>query len=214
MMTKFADRTDAAMQVAEKLSHYRGKNPLILAIPRGAVPMGDVLADQLDGELDVALVRKIGAPGQPEYAIGAIDENGHVFMTESPRRLAAMTDYLEKEKTRQLAICRERRQQYTHIRPPISPVERIVIVIDDGMATGATMIAALRAVRAQHPAELICAVPVGHPESLREAAKFADAVSCVLAPTHFRAVGQFYHVFSQVDDKEVEAILSKRKNAV
>ena len=210
MTQKFIDRTDAAMQMADRLSLYRGKNPLVLAIPRGAVPMGDVLVDQLGGELDVVLVRKLGAPNNPEYAIGAIDEDGQVFMTEDSRRLGPMTEHLEKEKARQLAICRERRQQYTPIRPPISPAGRTVIVIDDGLATGATMIAALNAIRTKNPAELICAVPVGHQDSLTKVAKFADRVSCVLIPPNFRAVGQFYQNFSQIDDEEVEAILAKR----
>ena len=206
----FTDRTDAAIRMAEKLTLYRGKNPLILAIPRGAVPMGAILARELDGELDVVLVRKIGAPGNQEYAIGAVDENGWTYMTEDSRLLGPLEAYIEKEKERQLAICRERRLQYTPIRPPINPAGRTVIVIDDGLATGATMIAALNAVRAQQPRELVCAIPVAHPDSLRLVEKFADTVSCVLTPSDFRAVGQFYRDFAQVDDSEVEIILTEK----
>ncbi|NLC24207.1 MAG: phosphoribosyltransferase [Oxalobacter sp.] len=214
MAKKFANRHDAALQMVEKLSSYRGKNPLVLAIPRGAVPMGEILAEKLEGELDVVLVRKIGAPGNPEYAIGAVDENGWTYMTEEHDRLEPIVAYIEKEKERQQAICQERRRQYTPIRPPANPAGRTVIIIDDGLATGATMIAALRSIRAQQPAELICAVPVGHHESIRLVENFADAVSCVLIPPDFRAVGQFYHDFSQVDDQEVEEILMRRKSLI
>lgn len=208
---KFADRRDAALQMAEKLATWRGKNPLVLAIPRGAVPMGEILAEKLEGELDVVLVRKIGAPGNPEYAIGAMDESGQAFMTEDTRRLEAIADYIEAEKARLQAICRDRRRQYTPLRPPADPAGRTVIVIDDGLATGATMIAALKSIRRQNPAELVCAVPVGHNESLKLAGNFADTVSCVLIPPDFRAVGQFYHDFSPVDNEEVEKILQRRK---
>lgn len=175
--------------------------------------MGETLAEKLKGELDVVLVRKIGAPGNPEYAIGAVDENGWAYMTESPGRLEPIAAYIEKEKARQQAICQERRR-YTPAGQPAAPAGRTVIVIDDGLATGATMIAALRCIRAQQPARLVCAVPVGHPESVRLAEPFADAISCVLIPPDFRAVGQFYHDFSPVDEQEVEKILMRRKTAV
>lgn len=214
MAKKFTNRQDAALQMAEQLSSYRGKNSLVLAIPRGAVPMGEILAEKLEGELDVVLVRKIGAPGNPEYAIGAVDEHGRAYMTEGPGQLESIAAYIEKEKERQLALCQERRRQYSPLRPPADPAGRTVIVIDDGLATGATMIAALRVIRTQQPAELVCAVPVGHHESVKLVEKFADAVCCVLIPADFRAVGQFYQDFSQVDDQEVKEILMRRKFSI
>jgi predicted phosphoribosyltransferase len=205
----FRDRIDAAQQLAVRLKSYRGKHPLILGIPRGAVPMAKVIADQLEGELDVVLVRKLRAPQQPELAIGSIDESGWTYLSEYAQAYGGTADYLAAEKQTQMATLRQRRAQYTPIRPPISPAGRIVIVIDDGLATGATMISALHGLRAQKPAKLICAVPVAPPDTLATVADLADEVVCLEAPAHFRAVGQFYQHFDQVDDDEVIAILQQ-----
>jgi predicted phosphoribosyltransferase len=209
MLTSFENREDAANLLAVKLMQYRGRNPLILAIPRGAVPMGKILAEQLQGELDVVLVRKIGAPGNPEYAIGAVDESGWVYLTEAAEMMGVSHAYIEQEKRRQVEICKMRRKQYTPIKPPVDPAGRVVIVIDDGLATGATMIAALHAVRAKKPAELVCAVPVAASDSLEKIKPIADSVVCLMVPSFFMAVGQFYRNFSQVEDEEVEKILSE-----
>lgn len=208
MRTQYKDRAEAARVLAEKLVQYRGQNPLILAIPRGAVMMGKILAEELQGELDVVLVRKIGAPGNPEYAIGAVDESGWAYLTDAAEYLRIPHDYIEREKERQAEICRKRRQQYTPIRPPIDPAGRIVIVTDDGLATGATMIAALHAVRTRKPAKLICAIPVAARDSLEKVRPLADSVICPLVPPNFMAVGQFYLNFSQVEDEEVERLLA------
>lgn len=204
----FNDRADAAQALAQRLTCYRGARPLLLAIPRGAVPMAQRIAEQLEGELDVVLVRKLGAPFSEEYAIGAVDESGSAYV--SPQAAAAGADaaYIERETQRQLALLRQRRQRYTPLRPRVDPAGRIVIVVDDGLATGATMIAALHAVRAQKPARLICAVPVAAPDSLGKVAMLADEVVCLHAPQGFAAVGQFYRKFDQVDDDEVAAILT------
>lgn len=204
----FADRTEAAEALALRLRDYYGRKPLILAIPRGAVPMGKIIAQRLDGDLDVILVRKLGAPFDPEYAIGAVDETGWLHLSGVAEDTAAMRAYVQQEKRRQLDILEQRRAQYTPFRHRIDPQGRIVIVIDDGLATGATMIAALHAARARHPAELVCAVPLAPRQGLAAAAHFADKVICLHTPDNFAAVGQFYRHFPQVDDHEVTSILA------
>jgi hypothetical protein len=206
----FADRADAARQLAEALSSYRGRNPLVLAIPRGAVPMGRILAEQLHGELDVVLVRKLPAPGQPELAIGAIDESGWAYVAPYAHSFAD-DDYIERVKERQLGELRRRRELFTPGRGPAELTGRTVIVVDDGLATGATMLAALHAVRGRGAAQVVCAVPVASPESLGLVRSSCDEVVCLDAPVMFHAVGQFYREFPQVDDSEVVRLLREAR---
>jgi predicted phosphoribosyltransferase len=204
---RFRDRSDAAVQLAAALAGFRGKNPLVLAIPRGAVPMGKVLAEKLQGELDIVLVRKLRAPGSPEFAVGAVDESGWAYIAPYAGEVGADEAYLREEKTRQMETLRKRRAEYTPHRAAHDAAGRIAIVVDDGLATGATMIAALHAVRARKPARLVCAVPVAAPESLEKVRPYADEVVCLAAPPEFHAVSQFYGSFPQVEDEEVMRLL-------
>jgi predicted phosphoribosyltransferase len=206
----FRNRADAARKLAEALSAYKGRNPLILAIPRGAVPMARILADELGGDLDVVLVRKLRAPGNPEFALGSIDESGWAYLAEHARHYAS-EDYLEKEKQAQLETIRQRRAQYTPVHPSLDPEGRVVIVVDDGLATGSTMISALHALRARGAGKVVCAVPVSPPDTLEKVRQYADETVCLLAPPNFYAVGQFYGDFPQVDDSEVIAILAEKR---
>lgn len=205
----FDNREQAAQLLAQRLDEYKGKNPLILAIPRGAVPMGKVLAEELGGEVDVVLVHKLGAPGNPEFAIGSVDETGDVQLTGYASSYGITEFYVEKEKQAQLETLRRRRAMYTPVRSPIDPANRIVIVVDDGVATGSTMIAALRAVRDKNPQKLIAATAVAPPDTLQRIGEVADEVVCLEAPANFFAVGQFFRDFAQVSDEEVIAILRK-----
>ena len=205
----FQNREQAAHLLARRLEKYRGQNPLVLAIPRGAVPMARIIADSLGGEMDVVLVHKLGAPGEPELAIGAVDETGHVYLAEYVHDLEISDDYINAEKQAQLETLRKRRALYTPLRPPIDPCRRIVIVVDNGVATGSTMIAALRAVRAKKPARLVAAAAVASRETLRKIASEADETICLEVPARFYAVGQFFEDFSQVSDEQVVAILQQ-----
>ncbi len=205
---RFLNRDDAADKLAEKLQTWRGQHPLVLAIPRGAVPMARILAERLEGEVDVVLVRKLRAPGNPELAIGSIDETGWVYLADYALQMAD-EGHIEREKKIQMEVMRNRRAQYTPVRPPLDPAGRVVVVVDDGLATGSTMIAALHAIRAKKPQKLICAVPVAPPDTLEKVAPLADEMVCLYAPEMFYAVGQFYMDFPQISDEQVMELLAQ-----
>ena len=202
----FKNRAEAGQMLARRLDKYRGQHPLVLAIPRGAVPMGKIVADALEGELDVVLVRKLRAPQNLELAIGSIDETGTVYLDPDTRDLWD-EPYLEGEKKLQLETLQRRRQMYQPAGSPIEATGRVAIVLDDGIATGSTMIAALRAVRARRPAKLIAATGVASAEALRLIRREADEVLCLETPAILYAIGYHFRDFSQVSDEDVVATL-------
>lgn len=204
----FRNREDAACQLAQQLKGRELHDPLVLAIPRGGVVTGAVLAQELGADLDVVLSRKLRAPEQPEYAVGAISEDGRVYL--NPYALEVLTldeDYLAEEERYQLREIARRKKLFRAVRPQAPVAGRSVIVTDDGIATGSTMIAALQAVQTQKPHELIVAVPVSSPDRLGEVRRWCDDMVCLFSPKEFWAIGQFYEDFAQVEDEEVVKLL-------
>ncbi|HPL63280.1 MAG TPA: phosphoribosyltransferase family protein [Syntrophales bacterium] len=204
----FRDRREAGALLGRELHHLKGKNPLVLGIPRGGIVVARELARLLEGELDLVISRKIGAPGNPELAIGAVGEDGRVFLHGWMLSSAgADAGYLEKEKERQIQEIRRRNACYREAYPRIDPKDRVVVLTDDGIATGATFQAAIWSVKNERPAVLIAAVPVAPQNALGEIQEDADEVICLKLPHYFTTVGQFYDRFEQIDDEEVIEIL-------
>jgi predicted phosphoribosyltransferase len=204
----FRDREDAAVRLAGLLKHRPLVDPLVLAIPRGGVVTGATLARELGAELDVVLARKLRAPWQPELAVGALGEDGRVYWNAYAGWVPGTTrEYLIAECARQAAELARRKALVRGVRPASPIAGRSVIVTDDGIATGSTMIAALQVVRAQRPHELIVTAPVGSPDRLEEVRRWCDDIVCLLMPDDFRGIGQFYEDFTQVEDEQVLALL-------
>jgi len=201
--TVFRDREDAGRQLAECFRGQTLTRPLVLAIPRGGVVTGAALARELGAELDVVLARKLRAPWQPELAIGAVGEDGAEYLADFARDVRGFCDaYLAEERAGQLAEIERRRRMFRAVKPAAEVAGRSVIVTDDGIATGATMLAALHVIRGRKPLELIAAIPVSPPETAQTLARHCDRVECVITPTYLGAVGSYYWNFTQIEDEE------------
>jgi len=212
MMMTFSDRSDAGRRLARTLSGYKGRNAVVLALPRGGVPVAAEVAAVLDAPLDLILVRKIGVPDQPELAMGAVVDGAEpiVVRNEEVIELSGITPReFDEVCARELAEIERRRRFYIGERVRAAITGQVVIVIDDGIATGATTRAALQAIRKRKPKELVLAVPVAPPDTIKELRKEADTVVCLETPEIFGAIGYFYRDFRQVSDDEVVEILKR-----
>ena len=212
-MTAFADRADAGRRLAAELAPLRGEDVVVLALPRGGVAVGFEIAQTLSAPLDLVLVRKIGAPGMPELALAAlVDAGGEVERVLDERvvdELAVPPAYLDREAAREAGDLARRRAVYAGRRPPVPLAERTAIVVDDGIATGTTMRAALLAIRRAKPARLVLAVPVAPAEAIERLRLEVDDIICLETPEDFFAIGQFYEDFHQLGDEEVVALLER-----
>jgi len=208
----FKDRADAGRKLARALLHLKSANPIVLALPRGGVPVAYEVAKALDAPLDVVLVRKIGAPAQPELGLGAVVDGAEpqiVFNDELVELVRPSRRYLDEEAQRQLAEIERRRNLYRPGRASLLVEGRTVIVVDDGIATGGTMKAVLQALAKSGAARLVLAVPVAPADSLDELSPMADEVVCLMTPEPFYAVGAHYRDFTQTADKEVIDLLAR-----
>jgi predicted phosphoribosyltransferase len=204
----FRNREEAAQKLAAKLKGRQLHDPLVLGIPRGGVVVGAVLARELNADLDVVLARKLRAPGQPELAIGAIAEDGSIYLNPQVADVLELSDdYLTEERAHQMAEVERRKKLFRAVRPAAPVRGRSVIVTDDGIATGSTMMAALHVLKGQDPREVIVAVPVASPDRLEPLREWCDRIVCLLSPATFWAIGQFYEDFTQVEDSEVLELL-------
>lgn len=204
----FRDRADAGAQLAQALQGYRGQDVLVLGIPRGGVVVAAEVARRLGAELDVIVARKLGAPISRELAIGAVTADGERYLNEDIlRELRVPEHYVQTVTEEEQAEARRREERFRAGRPPARIAGRTVILVDDGLATGATMRAAVRSVRRQRPARLVVAVPVGARETCEELRAEADEVVCLFQPEPFWAVGAHYRHFEPVDDATVQELL-------
>lgn len=210
----FSDRHDAGRQLAQQLLAFKDKQPVVLALPRGGVPIGFEIARALAAPLDLVQVRKIGAPGEDELAVGAIAEGDPPELVTDARLLARLNvplSYVENAKSAALKEIGRRRSLYLGSRRPVDIAGRTAIVVDDGIATGSTMRAALRVARQRQPICLILAVPVAASRSLKGLRREADQTVCLHVPANFLAVGQFYRHFPQMRDDEVMELLDRAR---
>lgn len=204
----FKDRIDAGLQLADALTRYKGKAVVVIAIPRGGLPVGAVVAKTLGAPLDIALSKKIGHPRHKEYAIGAVSLEDRVLSDVK----GVSESYLEEETERIRTLLKERQQQYYKGRKPSVLIGKTVILVDDGVATGNTILVTAALVQHQEPEKTIAAIPVAPPSAVKliESAPDIDEVVCLIAPENFYAVGQYYERFDQVSDEEAIALLAQQ----
>jgi putative phosphoribosyl transferase len=206
----FHDRAEAGRRLAEALAAYRGQDALVLGIPRGGVPVAAEVARDLKAELDLVVARKLGAPFQPELAIGAVTANGGLFLDqETVEALGITENYLHDVIHRESEVAHQREERFRGAKPAPRVEGRTVLVVDDGLATGATMRAAVRSVRKRRPGKLVVAVPVGSHHACAMLWPEADELVCLTMPEPFYAVGLYYADFAPVDDREVQRILDE-----
>jgi putative phosphoribosyl transferase len=212
---EFADRREAGRRLAGALAHFSGTKALVLALPRGGVPVGFEVARALGAALEVLVVRKLGAPGQPELGIGAVVDSAppQALINQALARMVGATpEYLAAEKNRQIAEIDRQKRAYGGDRPNPEIAGRTVIVVDDGIATGGTMKAALRALGSRAPKRLVLAVPVAPADSLAELESECDEIVCLERPALFGSVGNHYADFSQTEDAEVVRLLAQARD--
>ena len=204
----FRNREDAALQLAKRLKARKLKDPVVLGIPRGGVVIAAILARELGADLDIVLSRKLRAPYQPELAIGAIGEDGEVYLNAFARQVPGVSEaYIREEQNHQIAEIARRSKLFRAVKPRTDVTQRSVIVTDDGIATGSTLLAALHVLGAQKPHEIIVAVPVAPPETIERFRAQCSHLECLLTPGNFQAIGQFYADFQQIEDEEVVRLL-------
>lgn len=210
----FADRVDAGRRLGERLAAYSADRPIVLGIPRGGVPVAAEVARLLGAELDVVVARKLGAPHQPELAIGATTAHGGRYLNEEViEALGVARPYIEQVTASETAEARRREERFGGGRGLGAVAGRVAILVDDGLATGATMRAAARAVRAYAPSRLVVAVPVGAAETCEDMRDEADEIVCLAQPEPFWAVGLHYAEFGQTSDEDVQRILDEWRRA-
>ncbi|WP_114783228.1 phosphoribosyltransferase [Botryobacter ruber] len=202
---RFRDRDDAARQLVTELRKYKGEKGVVVAIPRGAVPMGETIAKELGFQLDIVLTKKIGHPANPEFAIGAVSTHGAV-VSGYP---GVSEEYIKNETERIKELLSQRYQLYRGNRKSTDLTGKTVIIVDDGIATGNTMKATIELIKESKPQKLVVAVPVAPPETVARLSADVDELVCLYAPEWFEAVGQFYEDFPQVSDEEVIALLQQ-----
>lgn len=208
----FRNRQEAGQLLGHQLKRFRGQKAVVLGIPRGGIIVAYELAQALEADLDIVLAHKLRTPGYPELAMGAIAEDGKLFLNEMLiKKLGIENIYVEQEKEYQQLEIAHRAELIRRVIPKVPLKGRLVIVTDDGVATGATTQAALWAVRQENPKNLIAATPVGSEETVRRLAEDADEMICLRAPPSFSAIGQFYMQFDQVEDDEMLAILAEER---